>query len=564
MVDESVALAVDLDAVNLAELRALTGCEDELAVVKRLYEQEGSEFVRRLRGGFALALWDRRRNELLLAVDHFGMRRLYHTGGGNTFAFASRSAALLSAPGLSTEVEPNALYHYLNFGFIPSPQSIFRGVHRLPPGCLLLVRDGRIRTSRYWDLSYKERSLPVEDAARNTVRLTENAVALALEGTPAKSVGAFLSGGTDSSTVVGVMRKLTGERVNAFSIGFNEARYNELDYAELAARHFDATHYVHTVTPDEALAALPSLVEAYDEPFGNDSAIGTFLCARLAQECGVTRLLAGDGGDEIFGGNERYATDRIFARYQHIPAPIRLGLVEPLLRGLPDGGSSILGKAQRYVSRANIQNPRRFFFYEFFFAQEGRALVAPELLRSVEADAPWTLIEERFDQAQAESELNRLLYLDMKFTIGDNDLLKVVRTAELAGVGVRFPFLDLSLVEFTGSWPADFKVRGRDKRYLFKRAFRPLLPAATLAKRKHGFGVPTSLWLKTHVGFAELAHGALRSSDTRLRGYLRAGAIDELFALHERDATPFYGDVLWNLLMLELWHRRHIGTAVPA
>jgi len=235
-----------------------------------------------------------------------------------------------------------------------------------------------------------------------------------------------------------------------------------------------------------------------------------------------------------------------------------------VLRALPDGAPGVLGKVQRYVRRANIANPRRFFSYEFFFAQEGQALLAPEFLRSVRIDAPWALSEERFGEARAESELNRLLYLDMKFTIGDNDLLKVGRTAEMAGVGIRFPFLDLPLVEFVGTWPSRFKVRGLEKRYLFKRAFRPLLPAATLAKRKHGFGVPTSLWLKTHDGFSQLAHGMLQSADTRLREYFRPGAIDKLFALHESDTTSFYGEVLWTVLMLELWYRRYMGTGSPA
>ncbi len=554
---DSVLLAADLDLLNLNELRTLTGREESSAVLATLYELEGAEAVRKLRGGFALVLWDYRRRQLLLAVDHFGIRRLYYTTTADGFAFASRPAALLALPRTAAEPEPTALYHYLNFGFVPAPQSIFPAIRRLAPGHLVLIQDRQVRSTKYWDLAYSERPLSPDEAVADTARLAEAAVALALDDAPVKSTGAFLSGGTDSSTVVGLMSKLSGERVNAFSIAFKEPRYNELEYAELSARHFDAAHYVHVITPDETLDTLPLLVEAYDEPFGNDSAIGTFLCARFARECGVTRLLAGDGGDEIFGGNERYATDRVFARYQRIPKLLRRGLLEPLLLTLPDGGPSVLGKARRYVRQANIPNPRRFYFYECFFAQEGQGLLDPDFLRTVDPGAPWTLIDECFRQAQATAELNRLLYLDMKFTLGDNDLVKVTRTAEAAGVGVRFPFLDLPLVEFTATWPADFKVRGLEKRYLFKRAFRPLLPAATLAKRKHGFGVPTGLWLKTHPGFRDLAHDTLRSAGARLRPYFRPDGIKELFARHAQDSTSFYGDILWSLLMLELWHRRH-------
>ncbi|MEX2222025.1 MAG: asparagine synthase-related protein [Candidatus Rokuibacteriota bacterium] len=558
----AVVLAADADLLNLTELQGLTGREDLAGVIARLYEREGAEAVRRLRGGFALALWDRGSRQLLLAVDQFGIRRLHYAVTPEGFAFASRASALLALPGTRREAEPTSLYHYLNLGFVPAPRSIFPGIFRLPPGHQLIVRDGRPQPSRYWDLTYTERPLSVDESAAATARLAQASVALALEGASPKATGAFLSGGTDSSTVLGLMRKLTGERVNAFSIGFQEERYNELDHAELAARHFDAAHYVHVVTPAEALAALPSLVEAYDEPFGNDSAIGTLLCARLARSCGVTRLLAGDGGDEIFGGNQRYATDHLFARYQRIPGVLRRGLVEPVLLSLREVG--LVGKAQRYIRRANIPNPRRFYFYELFFAQDGQALLDPEFVRALEPDAPWALIEEHFRRAPATAELNRLLYLDMKLAIGDNDLLKVTRTGEVAGVDVRFPFLDLPLVEFTATWPARFKVRGVEKRYLFKRAFRPLLPPATLAKRKHGFGVPTSAWLKTHAGFAALAQDSLRGPDCRVRPYFRAGAIEQLFALHAQDPTPFYGGILWGLLMLELWHRRHLSPGVTA
>src|SRR5439155_17142690 len=217
------------------------------------------------------------------------------------------------------------------------------------------------------------------------------------------------------------------------------------------------------------------------------------------RESGVRPPLAGDGGDEIFGGNERYTAARVFARYHHVPLPIRRRLLEPVFFSLPDRG--LPGRVQRYIRRANIPSPRRFYSYEFFFAQEAKQLLDPGFTRLVDLTAPWNVVQDHFDHVEASSELNRLMYLDLKLTIGDNDLLKVTRTAELAGVGVRFPLLDLSLVEFTGTLPANMKVRGLEKRYLFKRAFRTLLPPQTLAKRKHGFGVPTSVWLRSHPRF---------------------------------------------------------------
>ena len=555
-------VAGDLELVNGDELRRRTGHEEGHEAIRRLYATEGWESVRRLEGGFAIAIWSPAGRELVVAADHLGIKRLYWVERPDFIAFATRSAALMALPGVAAGADPAAVFHYLNFGFVPAPHSAFAGVRRLAPGHALVVAGGRATDAPYWDLGYPERAMPLDEAAAAVYGATAAAVARSARGAPAKEVGAFLSGGTDSSTVVGLLGGATGERVNAFSIGFREPRYDELAFAELSARHVNAAHYTQVITASEALEALPALVEAFDEPFGNNSAVGTFFCARLARECGVKRLLAGDGGDEIFGGNERYRTDRIFARYRKLPAWLRRGLLEPVLGALP--AVSVLGKAQRYVRRAGMANPRRFYSYEFFFAQEGRAWLAPELVEAAGAEAPWQVLDRHFAAAPAESELNRLLYLDMKLTLADNDLLKVTRTAEMAGVGVRFPLLDLPLVALMGRLPADLKVRGLEKRYVFKRAFRSLLAPETLAKPKHGFGVPTSLWLRGDAGFRALAGDTLLSARARQRGYFRPGAVEDLMARHAADATPFYGDVLWTVLMLELWHRRHADAGGQA
>jgi len=548
------------DLTNLTELQTrVGGAERDGDLIVALYAREGEDFIRRLRGAFAFVLWDGRRRTLLGAVDHFGMRRLYTAVDGHRAALASRPGALVGVPGFEAGVDPTAVFQYLNFGYVPAPASIFAGIERVPPGHRLRVTSGEAACEPYWDMRYVTRPLRVDEGARLLAERTEDAVGRALEGVATKETGAFLSGGTDSSAVVGLMGRRSGEPVNAFSIGFREPRYDELEYAELTARHFEAAHYVKILSADEALASLPRLVEVYDEPLGNNSAIGTLACAELARECGVRRLLAGDGGDEIFGGNERYAVDRVFARYHLVPAPVRRGLLDPVFLALPDRG--LTGRIRRYVRRANIPNPRRFYSYEFFFAQEGRAYLDPDFTANTGTEAAWATLQSHFDRVEAAAELHRLLYLDLKLTIGDNDLFKVVRTAELAGMEVRFPLLDLPLVEFAATLPASLIVRGVEKRYLFKRAFRTLLPAATLTKRKHGFGVPTSLWLKSHPGFRDLVRETLLSSRARQRGYFRPGAIEEIFQLHAADETPFYGDVIWTLLMLELWHRRHLDGA---
>ncbi|MBI1893841.1 MAG: hypothetical protein HYS14_07020 [Candidatus Rokubacteria bacterium] len=556
---ERVWALADLDLTNLPELHALAARGDGRSdrLLTTLYRTYGPAFIARLRGAFALALWDRRFHRLLLAVDRFGVKRLYYVRTPEGFTFASRPSPLLALPELSAEVDPTAVYQYLNFGFVPAPYSAFARVRRLPPGHTLVLRNAEPTIARYWDLAYPERPVGVREAAAATFRMVEDAVAVSLHGAAAKETGAFLSGGTDSSTIVGLMTKTTGERVHAFSIGFREPRYNELHYATLTARHFAAAHGTAILTPERALSTLPRLIEAHDEPFGNDSSVATYACAQLARDRGMTRLLGGDGGDELFGGNERYRTDRILVAYQRIPGGLRRSILEPLLAWLPDGDASLLGRAQRYVHRANLPTPRRFYFHEFFMGQDGFRLLTPEFARMVDREAPWKVAQQHLDSAQATSELNRLLYLDLKLTIGDGDLLKVTRAAELAGIDVRFPMLDHLLAEFTGTLPACYKVRRFEKRYLFKRAFRNLIPAEVLAKRKHGFGVPVSAWLKSDPGFRQLLRESLLSPGAHVQKYLRQEGIRDLVRLHEADGTPYYGSLLWILLMLELWHRQH-------
>jgi asparagine synthase (glutamine-hydrolysing) len=546
----------DLDLTNADELRTSAAAADG-ALLASLYRAEGVGFVRRLRGAFSLALWDRRQQVLLLAVDRFGIARLHYAVREGRIAFAGRPSAVA---GPELRVDLDQVNSYLNFGFIAAPASIFAGVSRLAPGCRLVGRRGAVAVERYWDMAYPERPISEPRAAEAVYRATEAAVDEALRGLSAKNVGTFLSGGTDSSTVTALLGRISGERVSAFSIGFEDERYDEMAYAELAARHVGASHYTRTVTADDGFRVVPRLVEAYDEPYGNNSAIGTLLCAELAQREGVSTLLAGDGGDEIFGGNERYRMDRILARYHLAPAPFRRGLLEPALRRAPEWG--VLGKAQRYVRRANIPMPDRFYSYRLPFLNAAADLLADDFRRSVAVEGPLGVVRDHFHRVDARSELNRLLYVDLKLTIGDDDLLKVTRTAELARVGVRFPLLDQALVELTGELPARLKMRGLEKRYLFKKAFRALLPPETLAKRKHGFGVPTSLWLKTDPAFRDLARDTLLSTRARQRGYFRPGALETLMDLHAADTSSYYGDVLWTVLMLELWQVRHVDGAV--
>jgi asparagine synthase (glutamine-hydrolysing) len=551
-----VVLAADLDLVNADEL-AGEADRDPMRVIAALYTREGLAGMRRLRGGFAVAIWDPRERRLHLAVDHHGIKRLFYARGAHGLAFASRAVALLAVPGVSGAVDPTAVYHQLNFGFVPAPGSIFAGVHRLPPGHELSGPVDRPAVAAYWEPVFAEGWMAPEAAAAETYRLAQEAVERCARGASAKEAGAFLSGGTDSSTVVGLMGKASGERVNAFSVGFQEPRYDEMSYAELAAKHFGAAHYTVVVGADRAVAAIPGLVEGYDEPFANSSALGTYFCARLARECGVTRMLAGDGGDEIFGGNARYVEQKVLGFYELLPQALRRSVCESLLLRLPSGWLPPLRKVQSYVRQAREPLPDRLERWNYFTRTAAAEILTPEFLAKVDTRAPLELLRSVYRRAPDASPLNRMLMLDWKQTLADNDLRKVNRTAALAGVDVEYPFLDPAVVELSTRVPSRLKIRGLTLRAFYKDAMRDFLPREILRKSKHGFGLPFGLWLRDHAPLRELVFDSLAT--LRRRGIVRGSYLDGLRDQHAQEHAAYYGEFIWILAVLELWLQRYAG-----
>jgi asparagine synthase (glutamine-hydrolysing) len=296
------------------------------------------------------------------------------------------------------------------------------------------------------------------------------------------------------------------------------------------------------------------MARCFDEPFCNASAIATYFCARLAAQNGVTTLLAGDGGDELFGGNERYAIEQIFEAYRFIPAWLRSSVIEPLV-SLPIP-MPLTRKARGYVRRAKLPGIERMLSFQFLRTHDASDIFEADFLRTLGDYSVIDIPSHHYAQARAGHHLDRLLYVDLKITLADNDLPKVTCMSDLAGVRTRFPFLDRLVAEFSGRIPARLKVRGLQKRYLFKRAFRTLLPAEIIQKKKHGFGVPVALWMKTDRGIRELAHDTLLSRRALERPYFRRPFIEEWFRKHEASDSADYGEALWTLLMLELWHRQ--------
>ena len=511
-------------------------------------------------GDVALALFDRQRGELLLAVDRVGVRTLSYCATPWGVVFASSARALRAHPEATRDIDPQSVFDFVYFHMVPSPKSIFRGWRKLLPGECVIVRGKDVEHRRYWTPRYVDDTPTSEaDLAQEYRQTVRRAVQSCLDTSHGR-IGAFLSGGTDSSTIAGLIGELTGEPANTYSIGFDVPGYDERDFAQIAVSHFGTHHHEYIVTPDDVFKAAPRLAREFDEPFGNASAVASLYCAELAKDDGIGTLFGGDGGDEIFAGNERYAKQKIFEHYYLIPEPIRRILLEPLAGVLPGNGFPI-GKAKSYVRQARTPLPERLESYNFLNRIPPSEIFAPEFLESVHTSEPLTLLRERYQEAPSNSVLHRLLYLDLKFTLADNDLRKVSRTCEMAGVDVRYPFLDPALVDFANRVPPGLKLKGQKLRYFFKRASEGFLPPEILSKPKHGFGVPCGRWMRDYRPLRELAYDSLASLSQR--GYISAAFIERLKKLHEGEHGDYYGVMVWVLTMLELWHQHHADRSTP-
>ncbi|MDY7039039.1 MAG: asparagine synthase C-terminal domain-containing protein, partial [Thermodesulfobacteriota bacterium] len=476
-----------------------------------------------------------------------------------SFVAASRIRGLLTDPTIPKEIDPEAIYHYLFFQAICSPVSIYKDISKLAPGKALYFENGSLKEFFHYDIHYKPDASLNESHWVNTIpREVEKAVKVYLPLSEQEKTGCFLSGGTDSSSVAGYCTKLNGKPARTFSIGFDEPGYNELNYAHIVARHFNTEQHDYYVTPKDVLDLIDTLPLIYDEPFGNASVVPAYYCARMACEAGVKVLLAGDGGDEIFGGNERYVTNLLFEKYYLLPRSLRVLLLEPLLAKLPAVGP--LYKASRYIRRANIHNPERFFSYNLLAETDPSKIFQPGYLYQLDSNSFINLAKSHYDQAAPAHDTDRLLYIDMKFTITDNDLRKVTQMVEVAGLQVRYPLLDRDLVDFSATIPPTLKVKPGKSRYIFKQAMEGFLPHEIILKKKHGMGLPIAPWFKTDTGLSELLNDTIFSGVPRITQYIRPEFINSIKSAFENEHSPYYGDNLWVYLILELWLGKRIHS----
>jgi asparagine synthase (glutamine-hydrolysing) len=523
-----------------------------LADIVRAYEDQKEGLLTSLEGTFCIAIVDLIAHSVLIASDRMGIERLVYAEADDGLVFGSSASAVSAFPDVGRQLRDQALYDFLFIHMVPTPETIYQGILKLPPASLLIQQDGRRRVRRYWQPSYDY--LHDFEEAKAALKAALNS-AVSESGSGA-GTGAFLSGGLDSSTVAGVLTTQSRGRVKTFSVGFGVEAFDELAYARAASKHFRTDAHEYEVKARDIVDVFLRIAEYYDEPFGNSSAVPTYYCAKLAADNGVSHLLAGDGGDELFGGNERYAKQQIFEFYQRIPHWMRRGLVEPALRPLsPNRGLVPLRKLKSYVDQASVPLPDRFETWNFVFREDHSRLLDSDFAAAIDAERPLEVMRRVWDAAPTDQILERMLWYDWHFTLADNDLRKVGKMCELAGVRVSFPMLHPAVVTLSTRIPPKMKMAGLELRTFFRRAMADFLPREVLEKKKHGFGLPFGLWLKTDEKLADLIYSLL--SDLRARRIVSSVFLTNLIDEHRKGDDSYYGYLIWDLAMLEGWLATH-------
>jgi asparagine synthase (glutamine-hydrolysing) len=449
-------------------------------------------------------------------------------------------------PGVKAAVDPQAIFNYLYFHMIPSPGSIYSGVSKLQPGEFLEFNNGQLTRDFYWQLRYNDSNCSKKELlAQLQPQLQQSVSACA----PDDHTGAFLSGGLDSSTVTGFYQKIANRPIDAFTMGFDADGYDEMEYARITAAHFKVNLHEYYVTPADVLQAIPLIAQTYDEPFGNDSAVPAYYCAKFARELGMTRLLAGDGGDEYFAGNSRYAKQKAFDLYRRVPS-LAKSIIEPLAFNLGP-----LRKVKSYIEQANIAMPERMETYNFLHRTPLAEIFSEDFLKQINPDQPLQYLKSTYDRTANDDLMKQMLFLDDKFTLADNDLRKVNRMCELAGVDVHYPMLQENLVEFAASIPSKWLMQGFELRSFYKEGMRDFLPKETLRKSKKGFGLPFGVWMSSDKALKQFAEDNLEGITKR--GFLNPDYIQDLIKLHQSGHASYYGIMIWILVMLEQWLLAH-------
>ena len=522
-------------------------------VIVQAYHEFGKDCLKLLRGMFAFAIWDSREEELFLARDRVGKKPLYYGFSDvGDFVFGSELRTLFVHGGVEAHVDTAALDAYVTFGYVPEGFCIFNNVSKLEPGSFLVLKDGRIRKEKYWDFESADPRMGSEDEFKAALyERIEDAVKVRLVSEV--PLGAFLSGGVDSATVVALMARLSEKPVKTFSIGFNEDAFDELKYACVVAREFGTDHHEFVVTPDVA-EVVDDMVDHCDEPFADPSALPTFMLAKLARQY-VTVVLSGDGGDELFGGYSRYLTHKRRNVFSLIPRLIRSRVLGPFSNSLPHGS---VGK--NYIHNISLESIERYIDSISQFTIPQRLKLYSGDLKS-KLSCSFGEAERHFKElaegAGAAGRTGQLLYLDSKTYLPGDVMTKVDRMTMANSLEARAPLLDHLLIEFAMGIPLGLKIKGQEPKYILKKAMEEIVPREILHRRKQGFGVPINSWFKKQL--RDRIHGDLTDQRTLARGLFEKSYIQTLLDEHSNGRRD-HSYRLWLLWVLELWYRKFVDA----
>jgi asparagine synthase (glutamine-hydrolysing) len=549
--DETLWVILNGEIYNYRELRPELEARghrfrtlSDTETIVHLYEDYGLGCLESLRGMFAFALWDSRQRRLLMARDRLGVKPLFYRLEPGRLAFASELRALRELVGHPLEIEPQSVYDFFGFRYIPAPHTFYRGVEKLLPGHYMIVDARGARIEPYWDVPPEEEtSRTAEDFAEEVIeRLRESIRLRLIADVP---LGVFLSGGTDSSAVVAFMAALGARPLRTFSVGFEEPEYSELPFARRVAQRFSTEHHELVVRPQDMAEELARLVAFRDEPVAEPTDIALYRMARLASES-VKVVLAGEGGDELFAGYPKYAADRLAGVVSALPQEVTRAIV----RWLPYRQR----RARLALEALSIRDEaeRSVTWFASFAREEREALFAPEFLQQVDVAHPARIFEGYLEKVRDRSPLKRMLYADLKIWLPDNLLLRGDQMTMAASIEERVPFLDHELVELAARIPSRMLTRGFKTKVLLRQALRPYLPPETLRRRKVGFTVPIGPWFRTSL--KSLVADLVLAPEARARGYFNQKAV-EGFVREHFDGVRDRQKQLWALVNFELWCR---------
>ena len=558
--DKSVVVMMNGELYNYREVRAdlekrghkfVTSSDTE--ILPHLYEEYGEAMLDEINGMFAFVLWDKRKQKLLIARDKFGEKPLYYGVFDGKLIFASEPKVLLANLSVKAEINLDSLRQYLSFDYVPAPNSIYKGISKLPAAHFLTVERGEIKTRRYWNLTWqkpgREQGRTLESSAEELRELLADAVRMRLVADV--PLGILLSGGVDSSTVAAFATQFSSEKVKTFSIGFEEDSFDESKFARQVATHLNTEHYEEKLSVEKAADLISEIGTWLDEPMSDGSLIPTLLLSKFVRKH-VTVALGGDGGDEIFAGYPMYFAHKVANFYNSVPSFLRNGLIEPIVNNLPVSNKNLSFdyKAKRFVAASKYDLvTRHHSWFGSFSIDEQSQLLSKDVLAQTSNDI-YKGAKELLEICDAANEIEQMQFLDINFYMAEDILTKVDRASMSVSLEVRAPFLDPRVAQFAANIPLEYKLKGNKGKYILKKAVEPLLPKNILHRPKKGFGIPIAEWLKGRLN--PLMHSMLDAKRLNEQGLFNAEFVQKLMKEHETNVASHHKQ-LWTLLVFQLW-----------